>query len=178
MTNAFQPPHAFYCIWEQAQEIWPSLDAPEEGSITRVFASDPDLLLVAAVFPDREAGLWRTSVFLDDLHLGHENLRSREEAMRDAEQALSGYLQEHTLTFRASMPSFDNPVHEVVAQLAFFLQNDWQLSHVSTYPGMWVAVCCKKSQDELDEFAFYRDSFGEVRQRTRLDYSGWYMLEA
>ena len=177
MTDTLQPPHKFSCTWEQADKLWPRLNVRGEGRITRVFASDAELLLVAAVLPDVGEGLWRTSIFLDDRHLGHENV-SWEEAIQYAEQTLSGYLQERALTFLTSVPSFDNAFHEIVAQLAFLLENNWQLSHISTYPGVWVAVCCNNSQDELEEFAFSRDSFGEIRQLDRKDYCGWHMLEA
>lgn len=145
------------------------------GAITRVCVSDGPLL-VAAVCAVAE-GDWRASFVLDDLHLVHRGFRSQEDARRDADETLAGYLQQLGLVPGEPSPAvFDSPVEEILAMLAVLLDEGWQVAHVSEYPGIWIAVCINDARTALLDLAFTRD-FRERGPLDLLDHSVRYMLD-
>lgn len=149
------------------------------GAIARVCVPDGPLLVAAvyAVAAGQGEGDWRASFVLDDLHLVHRGFRSQEEARRDAEETLAGYLQGLGGVSGESSPvAFDSPVEEILAMLAVLLDEGWQVAHVSEYPGTWIAVCINDARTALLDLAFTRD-FRELGPQDLLDHSVRYLLD-
>jgi hypothetical protein len=152
------------------------------GAIARVRVSD-GRLLVAAVCSngtDQGEGPWRASFILDDLYLVHRGFWSQEEARRDAEGTLVGYLEQQGLVPSASSEAvFDQPwrpVEEILAMLAVILDEGWQAAHVSEYPERWIAICINDARTALLDLSFTCD-FRELGPQEPLEHSWRYRLD-
>ena len=88
------------------------------GVVVRI-SDEESHLLIACSLSDEEGTEWRLSLILGEMHLGKMVFHSCEAAQTEAERILSDYLQRyHLLGLATSETIFDDPFHEVVAQLA------------------------------------------------------------
>ena len=153
--------------WQRIASLWLGVTC---GTLTRVLIrDDPSHLVLAAVLPEVKVG-WRVSLLLGSTHTESGGFSTCEAAQLYAEHLLYEYIQQsHLLAQTTPTATFDDPLHEVAAQLVTILDPDMQISHISAYRREWVAVCVDAARTRSEDYVFCRDSNGILGERIKED---------
>lgn len=154
--------------WVHMGDLWPHLD-PKEGLIMRIgVEGEESLLLIACALPNEDGAGWRISLLLGEKHIGKQGFASREVAQQAAEEALTQYLRRnHLMKYASVATTFEDPFHEVAAQLVSQLDDDMQIVHITEYRKEWVALCLSLDRTRAEDYAFVKDSDGLMGTRTQ-----------
>jgi hypothetical protein len=157
--------------WVRLEELWPPFG---QGSVTLLCNGEGERFVALVLPQGHDEDEWRISFLFDHLHFGMSGLAHEEEAKARAAQELARVAG---IRSRGSAFAWDSPMEETLVLLLSFLDDDWQVDHITEYKREWVAVCRSNDSKQIADYAFTYDSDDMLGQREVLDYMGIYPIE-